>query len=134
MTYEPRYLGMSPSEFLPPVHLTLQDCSRLRALLRANGVQVAPQVRRFLLREIERATLYPSPEIPADVVTMHSRIVYRRHPGKPRETRILCYGIADALSGPTLSVLTPLGAALLGLRCGVLMPYETWRANASSRR
>jgi type IV secretory pathway TraG/TraD family ATPase VirD4 len=43
MIYEPRYLGTSPSEFLPPIHLTLQDCSRLRALLRADGVQVSVQ-------------------------------------------------------------------------------------------
>jgi regulator of nucleoside diphosphate kinase len=109
---------------LPPVYLTLHDCSRLRALLATERVRVAPQVRSALMREIDRATLCPSPAIPADVVTMHSRVVFRPHPGQPQETRTLCYDEEDALVGGTLPILTPLGAALLGLRSGAAMPYE----------
>jgi regulator of nucleoside diphosphate kinase len=124
MTIEPSRVSPPADKHLPPVYLTLHDCSRLRALLAAERARVAPQVRSVLLREIDRATLCPSPAILADVVTMHSRVVFRRHPGQPQETRTLCYDDEDALVGGTLSILTPLGTALIGLRSGATMPYE----------
>jgi len=124
MTTDRSRLGPPAGRHLPPVYLTLHDCSRLRALLATERARVAPQVRSVLQREIDRATLCPSLAIPADVVTMHSRVVFRSHPGQPQESRTLCYDEEDALVGGTLSILTPLGAALIGLRCGATMPYE----------
>jgi regulator of nucleoside diphosphate kinase len=112
-----------PDGELPPVYLSLHDYNQLRALLAAEGIHIEPEVRRVLLREINRATVCPSPAIPEDAATMHSRVVFRRHSGLPLETRILCYDDEDPVRAHTLSVLSPLGAAVLGLRAGSAIDY-----------
>jgi regulator of nucleoside diphosphate kinase len=62
--------------------------------------------------------LVPSPEVPADIVTMHSRVLLRSEPGGVTTKVSICYPAnADPAAG-SVSVLAPLGLALLGLRVG----------------
>jgi len=70
-----------------------------------------------LQRELHRATVVGESELPPDVVTMNSRVTYADDTARVRDTVKLVYPHAAAGRGH-LSVTTPLGTALLGLREG----------------
>ncbi len=71
-----------------------------------------------LYEVLEAADLVPSREVPGDVVTMYSRVSVSAPEGGPQRVLTLCYpDDADAAEG-FVSVLSPIGAALLGRRVG----------------
>jgi len=71
-----------------------------------------------LAEELERAIVVPSERIPADVVTMNSRLTYAdESAGTAREVELVFPHEADPGLG-RVSVLAPVGCALLGLRVG----------------
>lgn len=85
--------------------LTDNDFVRLMAL------QPGPQLRA----ELERAMVVPPAIVPADVVTMNSRVRYLDEAsGKRREIQLVYPDEADLAAGK-VSVFAPVGAALLGL-------------------
>jgi len=58
--------------------------------------------------------------LPPDVVAMGARVVYREEPhGKPRTISVVHPGRADPAAG-AISVLSPVGRALLGRKVGAL--------------
>jgi regulator of nucleoside diphosphate kinase len=94
---------------------------RLLALAE-RGLKQAPRLAAQLLEEIERAELRPSHAIPSDVVTLGSEVVYRD--GDRVETvRIVAPTEAD-IRNRRVSVLTPVGAALLGLAAGQRIAWD----------
>ncbi len=111
------------ADALPPVMITSNDARRLRAMLSGARGRADAAVLRFLSRELDRAIVCQPDIVPPNVVTMNSRIFFRRHSGQPVLSRTLVYDDDYAVVGGTLSVFTPLGAALLGLRDGSQMPY-----------
>ncbi len=105
---------------LPQIYLTQEDMERLLEL-----VDAYPG-RRFekLEQELLRAHVVPREQIPADVVTMHSRVVFEDEgTGERREITLVYPGRADIAAG-AISVLTPVGTALLGLRVGQSIAWE----------
>jgi regulator of nucleoside diphosphate kinase len=77
-----------------------------------------PAVSALLLREAERARLHSAKDIPADVVTMGSLVEFLDdHNGSARTVRLVYPSEADISEG-RISILTPVGAALIGLRAG----------------
>jgi regulator of nucleoside diphosphate kinase len=108
---------------LPPVLLTSNDLRRLRALVTQARHETDASVLHFLVRELDRAVVCQPDLIPADIVTMNSRVFLRRHIGQPVESRTLVYDGNHAAIGGAIPILTPLGVALLGLRNGGEMPY-----------
>jgi len=65
---------------------------------------------KALAEELDRATVIPAERMPGNVVRMHSRVTYLdEHSGERREV--------DLASGK-ISVLAPVGSALLGLQEG----------------
>lgn len=71
-----------------------------------------------LANELERAIVVPAERIPRDVVTMNSRLIYAdESAGTAREVVLVFPSDADPWSG-RVSVLAPVGCALLGLRVG----------------
>lgn len=92
----------------PYVFLTEADFTRVMAL------QPAPSLRA----ELERAIVVAREAMPADVVTMYSIVRYRdEHARTSREVQIVYPEEADVALGK-ISVLAPVGAALLGLAAG----------------
>lgn len=88
--------------------MTLTDYIRLRELVEDHA----------LSEELERAIVVPSDRIPMDVVTMNSRLIYSdENTGTTREVELVYPGEADPVAG-RISVLAPVGCALLGLRAG----------------
>jgi regulator of nucleoside diphosphate kinase len=82
-----------------------------RALLQLLGHHPALQ------RALARAIVVPAAEVPADVVTMNSRVTYADETTGVRATVKLVYPQGSAGRGH-LPVTSPLGTALLGLREG----------------
>jgi len=78
----------------------------------------APAVADMLLNELERAQVKPDGAMPSQVVGMHSTVEFldEAH-GKPRTVQLVYPGEADISAGK-ISVLTPIGAALIGLKAG----------------
>jgi regulator of nucleoside diphosphate kinase len=116
--------GLHGPHGLPPVHVTSRDYRRLRSLSAAERRTVDETVLRFLADELDRATVHAPHKVPADAVTLRSRVVFRSDIDEDPECRVLVYDEPHAVIGGTVSVLTPLGAALLGLRAGSAMPYR----------
>lgn len=71
-----------------------------------------------LLEEIERADLRPSAEMPADVVTIGSEVTFRDDERAETQTVRVVFPRDANIDERRISVLTPIGAALLGLSVG----------------
>jgi regulator of nucleoside diphosphate kinase len=109
-----------PMPQLPQIYLTQVDVDRLLKL-----VESQPG-RRFeqLESELVRATVVPREKIPEDVVTMNSRVVFENETTRERREVTLVYpGSADIDAGK-ISVLVPVGTALLGLRVGQSIDWQ----------
>ena len=105
---------------LPPIAVTTTDFDRLRAL-----AQVQSDAARFLAREIERARLIEPENAGERLVTMNARVRYRDDvTGQERTVRLVYPGEANIEAG-RLSVLTPVGAALIGMTAGQSMEWES---------
>jgi regulator of nucleoside diphosphate kinase len=105
---------------LPQIYLTQQDMDRLLALIEAQPG------RRYekLERELVRAVVVPREKIPHDVVTMNSRVVFENETtGERREITLVYPGSSD-IDAAKISVLVPIGTALLGLRTGESIDWE----------
>lgn len=99
---------------LESVILTDDDFVRLMAL------QPDPPLRA----ELERAVVVPPRTVPRDVVTMHSRVRYvDETSGQRREIQVVYPAEADVAQGK-VSVLAPVGAALLGLAVGQVIEWN----------
>lgn len=72
----------------------------------------------LLAEELDRATVIPREQVPYRVVTMHSRLIYLdEKTGERREVELVYPEEANAEEGK-ISVLAPVGSALLGLSVG----------------
>ena len=77
-----------------------------------------PISARLLLDELERAATVPLRELPSDVVTMGSYVVFvDRANGERHSVQLVYPGEAD-MAQQRVSILTPVGAALIGMRRG----------------
>lgn len=77
-----------------------------------------------LVEELDRAIVVQEAQVPLDVVTMHARCVYvDERLGTQREIELVYPAEADPSAGK-VSVLTPVGSALIGLRVGQEIVWE----------
>jgi len=106
------------------IHVTVADMARLRGLIHDASVSVAARPANNLDRpyldrladELDRAVVVRPEDVPPDVVTMNSRV--RLRDGVRTWIMTLVFpDRADAEDG-RISVLAPLGAAVLGTRVG----------------
>ena len=110
----------------PPIHMIDAEAETL-ADLALSIERRMPAVSALLLREAGRARLHKPANIPADVVTMGSVVTFvDAASGAPRTVTLVYPSDADIAEG-RISILTPVGAALIGLRAGqsILWPDRT---------
>jgi len=69
-----------------------------------------------LERELERAQLVASEKIPHNVITMHSKVLLRDIDSGEEMTYTLVYPNEANLMEDKISVLAPVGTAIIGLR------------------
>lgn len=101
----------------PAIILNELDAERLDALLEQAAYASSP-VAEALNAELDRAEMRSPEDIPADVVTMNSRIRFRDLASGEDHVRTLVYPVNLKDSNDQISVMAPIGAALLGLRVG----------------
>ena len=70
------------------------------------------------------ARLVPDEELPADRVAMNSRVSYEEEPGGERRSVVLVHPIESDAAAGRISVLSPVGLALLGRRPGARVAAE----------
>lgn len=109
---------------LPAIALTASDYPRLEKLARVAARQ-GDMDAMFLLVEINRAEIVPDDARDVEsIVTIGSWITYWTNWGVPRKTVQLVWPEDSSTSDlAQISVLSGLGAALVGLRVGDRMPY-----------
>lgn len=101
----------------PPIHMLDSEADALAALA-IGARQRLPQVSDLLLAEIDRATIHRPGDMPPDVVIMNARVEFLDEASGDRRTVQLVYpGQAD-ITLSRISILTPVGAGLIGLREG----------------
>ena len=112
----------------PPIHMLEEEAEKL-ANLAISIEERLPQVSELLLGEIDRATLHKPGRIGKDVVTMNSTVVFLdTSSGSERRVQLVYPPEADIDSG-RISILTPIGAGLIGLKTGqsILWPDREGR-------
>ena len=109
---------------LPPITLTTADSERLSRLADA-AVDTFPRTADFLGREINRAQVIDRSEALPGLVMMESDVEFRDDvTGQVRTIRLVYPQDADMNAG-RMSVLTPVGAALIGLSAGQSIEWQT---------
>ena len=106
--------------------LTELDQVRLLNLLRrdARG-DASPQQVRAIEDVLDASLVVPSREVEPDVVTMYSQVLLQDTQTGQRNTLTLCYPADAEPAVGFVSVLSPVGSALLGLRVGSVARWST---------
>lgn len=101
---------------LPEITITETDHERLTALLesRASGDPVVSLLRR----ELDRAEVVESLDVPNDCVTMNSTVLLEDPDTREQYRLMLVYPHAADFDAGRISIVAPMGAALLGLKKG----------------
>jgi regulator of nucleoside diphosphate kinase len=108
----------------PPIHITGQDFGRLDVLLGNLSTKTNTRTLEFLRDELDRARLVDGADTGTPFVRIGSRVLFEDDSGKIY--RLTLALPAAAWGDPDkISILTPVGAALLGLSVGQSISYET---------
>lgn len=108
--------GKTKARRKPNIKISKTDHQRLLTL--ANGaVDRLPEVSNELLNELDRARVVEDGGVPADTVQMGSTVTFKPDTGEAKTVSLVFPGEADISQGK-ISILTPIGTALLGLSTG----------------
>jgi len=107
----------------PDIVISEADHARLSRL--AEGLlERLPEVAGELLTEVERAKIVAAEALPRNVVAMGSSVEYATEEGQTRRVTLVYPDEAD-IAKDRISVLTPIGAALIGLGEGQSITWTT---------
>lgn len=109
------------------IFITENDRRRLGTMLhdpRLSRIE-QPQYLHALEAELERASGVEPAELPHDVVTMNSTVEIRDLTSGETETYTLVYPEQANIHANRISVLAPLGTAILGCRVGDVVRVNT---------
>jgi len=107
--------------------ITEDDMTRLKDLLRRGRVAMRRDQGHLeeLEQELERAELGAAGEIPRDLVTMHSTARIRDLATGARHVYTVVFPSEADLATRRISVLAPVGTALIGYRAGDVIEWAT---------
>ncbi|PTN33202.1 nucleoside diphosphate kinase regulator [Desulfonatronum sp. SC1] len=101
----------------PNIIVTSVDAKRLETLLDSLSPNSFPGMSE-LEAELERAKVVAPEELPGTVVTMNSTVKFRVEPSGEEFVMTLVYPGSEDSQGQKISILAPVGSALLGLTQG----------------
>lgn len=109
-------MNISRNTARPAIVLTDAEHESLVSLA-SEAEERLPGVGEPLLAELDRAEIVAEPDLPQDVVRMGSTVRFRSDDGHEREVTLVYPAKADIAEG-RISVMTPIGAALIGMKQG----------------
>lgn len=109
-------------DVLPRIVICSAEEKRLTAIANAASRRV-PEVTAVLLSELERADVLPETAMPADVIRIDSIVEFKVDDGRYLRVQLVLPENADINAG-RISILTPVGAALIGLSPGRAMEWS----------
>lgn len=117
MMRKPFYSGR-----LPTIIVSEDECHHLMSLAE-KGARSAPDAAGMLEAEMKRAVVLPADKVPPLVIRMGSTIEFSFDAGQPCEASLVYPERANGVAG-RISVLTPIGAALIGLAEGQTFAWK----------
>lgn len=102
------------------IYITKFDFARLRELLKV-GISFKKRDRDYLERlqhELDRARIVDPTAIPHNVVTMNSRVCLKEMETGKENTYTLVFPSDAEIGQNKISILAPIGTAILGYRAG----------------
>lgn len=115
------------------LYVTKPDADRLRSLLEGTRLW-STRDREYLqnlAEELDHAHVVAPTEVPGDVVTMNSRLRVRDLDSGREQTLTIVFPSDADLEQGKISIVAPVGTALLGYRVGDTVE---WRVPAGVRR
>ena len=116
---------MSSTPSLPPITLHNADFDQLDQLVATSTNPNIAQVVDYLERELNRATVVSVEEIAADIVTMYATVTYTDNKSAQERTVTLVYPHETDIDAGKISVMTPIGAALIGMQAGQTIEWHS---------
>ena len=107
----------------PAIIISEFDAERIDRLLEQPAYANSP-VANALNDELDRAQMCAPEDMPHDVVSMNSQVRFRDLTTGEERVRTLVFPAQMTDSSTQLSVMAPVGAALLGLRAGSAIHWE----------
>jgi regulator of nucleoside diphosphate kinase len=112
------------TEMKPPIAIDANHFARLFALSSLTSGPMT-EVCEYLREELDRAHVLPAEKLRPDIVSLGSQVEFRdEQTGKIQEI-ILVYPFDADITRRRVSVLTPVGAALLGLSVNQTISFRT---------
>lgn len=116
---------MMPTIELPPIVISEEEYGRLSYIAVASMMAGRrPASGALLADELVRAQLVPASAIPDSVVTMWSTVEFKDEATQQSSVMTLVYPGEEHTDMRLVSVLTPLGAALIGLSQGQSIEWK----------
>jgi regulator of nucleoside diphosphate kinase len=103
---------------LPQIRMTIWNFCKLDSLLAARADEWSWKAAALLARELKRSIVMDDNQIPPNVATMRSRVEFRIEGTGLIQIATLVYPGEGHMYEDAISVLTPLGSAILGLSEG----------------
>jgi regulator of nucleoside diphosphate kinase len=112
------------AEMRPPIAIDANHFARLSALSSlTNGPMT--EVCEYLREELDRAHILPTEKLRPDIVSIGSQVEFRDEQTGKSQVVILVYPLDADITRRRVSVLTPVGAALLGLSMNQTISFHT---------
>lgn len=116
------------TEPLPPITLTVKDLMALDTLLTIEPSSKAKSddhIMEYLQRELNRADVVAEKDLPDNIVRMYSTVTYSTNVFGEERRLTLVYPKEANIDAGKVSVMTPIGAALIGMKAGNKITYYT---------
>ncbi|HOV87283.1 MAG TPA: nucleoside diphosphate kinase regulator [Syntrophobacteraceae bacterium] len=109
------------------IYVTEFDLNRLNKLIEALGDEPEMRDRKYLEEldeELHRARVVPPKSIPRDVITMNSKVRVRDLDSGTETTYQLVFPGDANVQQNKISILAPIGTAIIGYRAGDVVEWE----------
>jgi regulator of nucleoside diphosphate kinase len=114
---------LPPIEQRPEIKVTKWDLAKLDSLLAYYGPTRSWRSVEFLVRELMRATIVDEEQLPATIATIGSTVEFHEGGSELKRVGTLVHLSGDDFYDNAIPVLTPVGAALIGLSEGQSISY-----------